>query len=167
MKRIVLKFAVLGCMMIHSATGVCSTYYSVSVDEAKKTTSESKWHVDDGVGTWAPQTLTQIASHGVMLPLPSQRLVKGVAWEVDLGVLQLDGNILHLLGTATVSGVTTMAQRSIATLSVDLTGTQNSDCHTTLQLHVDADSQQLLVEKLHFVCLGEDVRVAMAALPKE
>lgn len=149
------------------AIGLCSPYYSVSVATPTKAITESAWYSDIAMPAWAPQTVAQIAAHGIMMPLPSQELIVGAAWEMDFGVLHSDGNILHLLGTAIVSDVSTPPRRPIATISAVLVGTQNADCRASLQAQVDVTSLQLLVEKLHFVCLGNDVHVATAALPKE
>lgn len=166
--RMRLLLMLIGCWMaLLPAIGLCSPYYSVSVATPMNVITESAWYSDVAIPAWAPQTVAQIAAHGIMMPLPSQELVAGTAWEMDLGVLHSDENILHLLGTAIVSDVTTPPQRPIATISAVLVGTQNADCRASLLARVDVTSQQLLVEKLHFVCLGNDVRVATAALPKE
>lgn len=166
MKRILISIAA-GFVLLNTSQAVCADYYSVSVDASSGTFIESAWQEAQAPTAWAPQPLEQVVTRGVALILPKEELVPQLAWEVDLGILQPDGNILHLLGTAVVSDVALQEKTRFALVTADLEGVQVSDCRARLAATVDVDRRLIVVEKLAFNCLGRDIFVAAALHPKE
>jgi hypothetical protein len=161
-----LSFSVIGLALLVSSSAMGSGYYSVAVDAATKTVTESVWQETQAPAAWAPQPLEEVLSRGVTLVLPTDRLVPRQAWEMDIGILQADGNILHLLGTATVSDVISRGQMRLAVVTADLSGVQDSDCRAHLSAMVDAGTHDIWVEKFSFHCLGREMTVATARHPK-
>jgi hypothetical protein len=162
-----LFFGMMGVTVLHAVPALSAEYYSVAKDAPSQTVVESAWQETQSPTAWAPQPLEQVLTRGVLLVLPKEELVPQLTWEMDLGILQSDGNIMHLLGTATISNITPHSTIKHATITADLSGVQMNDCRAQLSATVDADARTLLIEKLTFHCLGREVTVATALHPKD
>lgn len=153
----------IGMMLVISFPAIAADYYSVALDVPSKTITETAWQESQPQTEWAPKTLTQLVTRGVGLVLPTGELAPQQSWEMDLGILQDDGNIVHLLGTASVSEMTP----KFAIITADLSGVQLNNCSARLSATVEVATRSVRVEKLAFNCLGREVVVATARHHKE
>jgi hypothetical protein len=157
----------MGCMVMSVVPAMAAEYYSVAVDVASQQVIESVWQEMQAPTAWAPQSLEHLMTRGALLILPKEDLIPKLTWEMDLGVLHPDGNIMHLLGTATVSEVSVKAKQNHATITADLFGVQVNDCRARLSAIVDVGTRSLVMEKFMWNCLGREVAVATALHPKD
>lgn len=162
-----LSYIVIGIVLLTAFPVAAADYYSVALDVPLQAITETAWQQPQAPTAWAPHALDHILTRGVLLTLPNGELTPQFTWEMDLGILQGDGNITHLLGTASVSEVISKANTTLAVITADLTGVQITDCRARLTASVDARTRVVWTEKVFFNCLGREVVAATARHPKE
>lgn len=162
-----LHYIVIGIALLTAFPVTAADYYSVALDVPSQVITETAWQQPQTPTTWAPHALDHILTRGVLLTLPNGELAPQLTWEMDLGILQGDGNITHLLGTASVSEMILRSNTTLAVIMADLTGVQATDCRARLTASVDVRTLEVWTEKIFFNCLGREVVVATARHPKE
>ncbi len=158
---------IIGSALLSAVPATSADYYSVARDARSGIVIESAWQETPAQTAWAPQPLKTVVARGISLKLPKEDLAPHLDWEMDLGILQPDGNIMHLLGTVRVSEIVSGVKTRLAAIAADLSGVQDSDCRAHLSAIVDANTRALIVEKFVFNCLGHEATVATALYPRE
>lgn len=158
---------IMAVVFMRLSVASAADYYSVVLDAPSKTITETAWQQTQTPTAWAPHSMEHILTRGVVLTLPNGELALELTWEMDLGILQGDGNITHLLGTASVSEIVVKANTTFAVITADLTGVQTTECRARLSASVDVRTRVVWTEKLFFNCLGREVEVVTARHLKE
>lgn len=101
----------------------------------------------------APLTMIEISRQGIMLP------VAGIVvdTEVDVPVLDSNGNILHLLGTA---HPVKLPDGPFVEVDADLAGTTQKECTAHVQNLVAVTTHHTVAQKLDMTCLGVTIHDA-------